>query len=336
MRNRIFAFVILAVFLLLQCEQGYQPHYVFSVQGEKTYLNDQEILLKGLRLSNALISDAAVDQVIAHMDTFAYYGLNSFSVYFQGSRFGDIKGYHKDASLDSVYAGRMARLIEAADDKGFVVLVGCLYWGNSQAKWENWTQEQANQAIANTVQWLHKNNYRNVFVDVDNEGMAHRSAGFDTRELVLAGKKVDSTIVIATNFHDVPPPEADMGIHFSHKVPGKPYAQTEAHAPKAPGGYWGAYSKQGERWGNGPDLYQYINIGVYTDEMKKEQIRETFEYLDNGEGYMMASTWLQCVPPEGPNHRPGGYGSKDDPGIRWWLEAVKEKYGAYQAPAPLK
>jgi hypothetical protein len=339
MKNQKSLFYFLAItflFLLVQCKHLRKPDFVFSVKGDKTYLNSKEFLLKGLRLSNAMISDRAVNELISYLDTFACYGLNSFSVYFQGSRFGDIKGYNEDATLDPVYSARMARLIDAADKKGFVVLVGCLYWSTSAARWDNWTQKEANMAVANTVDWLRKNNFRNVFIDVDNEGMAQNSAKIDDRELVMAGKKVDSTFFIATNFKGNSPPEADLAIHLSNHRYGKPYAETEGSAPNAPGGYWGSYSKQGPKWNNGPDLYQYINIGVYTEDMKKAQIEATFEHLDKGEGYMMASTWLQCIPPAGPNHHPGGYGSKNDPGIRWWLEAIRAKYGPYTPPPAIK
>jgi len=324
------------VVLSVQCDSKYDPKYIFSVAGDKTFLNGQEILMKGLRLSNSLISDKSTDDLIGSLDTFAYYGLNSFSVYFQGSRFGDIKGYRKDASLDPIYAARMSRIIEAADNKGFIVLVGCLYWSTSKARWDEWTREEANLAVTNTVKWLKEHNYRNVFIDVDNEGMARAAKKFDNREMLLAGKNIDKTYIIATNYRGDPPPEADIAIHHSNRSKGKPYAETEGSAPEAPGGYWGSWSKQGKEWNNGPDLYQYINIGVYTEDMKKAQIKSTIDNLNKGEGYMMASTWLQCVPPEGPNHNPGGYGTKDDPGIRWWLEAMREKFGAYSPPPPIK
>ena len=306
---------------------GYQPKNIFSVRGEKSFLNDSEILLRGVRLSNALITDGAANELIIYLDTFAFYGLNSFSVYLQGSRFGDIKGYNEDCSIDTVYGRRLSKIIEAADEKGFVVLVGCLYYGASKAPWDSWTQEEANLAVANTVKWISVHNYRNVFVDVDNEGMARKAKGFDNRLMVLAGKAADSSIVIATNYRGDPPPEAGMAIHHSNRAAGKPYAETEGSPPGVKGGYWGAYSKQGKEWNNGPDLYQYINIGVYTDSMKTAQINASFDHFDRGEGYFLASTWLQCVPPDGPNLRPGGYGASDDPGIRWWLVKVKERFG---------
>lgn len=172
------------------------------------------------------------------------------------------------------------------------------------------------------MRWLKKHDYRNVFVDVDNEGMAKRGKGFDNRLMVIAGKKVDPACIIATNFKGPPPLEADLGIHFSTKVPGKPYIETEGTPTNAPGNYWGKYSKK-------TDYYNYINIGIYSEKMKAI----TAEHLDNGHGYMCASTWLQCPPPSGPNNRPGADGSKESPGIRWWLEFIRDKYGSYIPPA---
>ena len=189
----------------------------------------------------------------------------------------------------------------------------------------HWTQRQANAAVANTVKWLKDHDYRNVFVDVDNEGMARRAKGLDTRAMVVAGKKADPTCVIATNYRGPPPPEADLAVHFSRKVPGKPYVESEATPGNAPGGYWGSYSKKA-------GVYNYINIGLYNEEMKRNQKARTARHLDAGQGYMLASTWLQCVAPHGPNASPGGTGSPGEPGIRWWLEFVRKKVGPYKAP----
>jgi hypothetical protein len=331
--NWLISFILI---VFTSCHNKYVPNYIFSVKDGKTYLNNNDFILKGLRLSNALIDEKSADELISNLDTFAYYGLNSFSVYFQGSRFGDIKGYREDGSLDPVYAERMGRIIEAADKKGFVVLVGCLYWSTSDARWEKWTQKEADLAVFNTVRWLKTHNYKNIFVDVDNEGMAQNTKIINDRSLVISGKKANPNCIIATNFKGDPPPEADMGIHHSNRFPGKPYAQTEGSPSGIQGGYWGSYSKQGSQWNNGPDLYQYINIGIYTEEMKNAQIEETYRSIGNGEGYMLASTWLQCVPPDGPNARPGGYGTATDPGIRWWLDAIRARYGPYVPPPGLR
>lgn len=296
---------------------------VFSIQGEKTLLAGRPLLMTGLRCSNALLSDATTQDLVDHLPVYADYGCNTVSVYFMGSRFGDVKGYREDGSLDPACAARMGRIIEAAAPRGMVVLVGCLYWSTSKARWDGWTQKEADAAVANTVRWLKDRAYRNVFVDVDNEGMAHKAKAFDTASMVRAGKAADPACVIATNCREDATAEADLAIHHSPPVAGKPYAETEGSPPATPGGYWGSYSKK-------DGLYNYINIGVYTEAMKRSQIAATEAHLARGRGYLLASTWLQCPPPHGPNCRPGGLGGPDDPGIRWWLEYLKAKVGPYR------
>lgn len=314
---------MLLVFVVFFAGQTIAGNNVFSIKGTKTYLNNQEILVAGLRCSNALYSEKTSNDLIAHLNEYKSFGINTVSVFVMGSRYGNFKGYLEDGSLNPVYSRRLAKIIKAADKRGIIVLVGCLYWGGSTAKWDSWTQKEANTAIANTVRFLKENNFRNVFVDVDNEGMAMREKGFDPAELVKAAKNVDPDYFIATNFHGLPPAEADLGIHFSEKDPEKPYIESEGTPTNAPGNYWGRYSKA-------PPLENYINIGIYTDEMKTNQIEITKNHFENGWGYMFASTWLQCVPPHGPNADPGGNGSSENPGIRWWLEALKEMRGEYK------
>ncbi len=128
----------------------------FSISGDQLLFNAKPFKMIGLRTSNALISDEATQQLIDHLDVFKSHGVNTVSVFFMGSRFGDIKGYRPDASLDPTYAARMGRIIEAADSRSMIVLVGCLYWSTSRAKEDlgSWRQADANRAVANTVRWL--------------------------------------------------------------------------------------------------------------------------------------------------------------------------------------
>lgn len=282
---------------------------VFSVKDGKTYLNDQEFLVIGLRCSNSLINDEAADELISHLDLYTSYGVNTISVFFMGSRFGDVKGYNQDASLNPVYQKRMEKIIRACDERNMVVLVGCLYWGGSDAKWESWKQEDAEKALANTVKWLSENNLRNVFVDPDNEGMARRQMEFDLAGIIAAGKEADPSIMIGFNAKGSPPSNADLALHFSDKVDGIPYIESEGTMTD----YWGAYSKE-------KGLYEYINVGIYTEGKKAEQLKKTEMFLTNGDGYIFASTWLQNVPPK---NYPGGDGSHCNPGIRWWFDYIK-------------
>ncbi len=306
MKNSYSIICLLAVFGSLGAQN------IFSVSGSRTFMNDKEIQVIGLRCSNSLMSDETAEDLINHLDLYKSYGINTVSVFFMGSRFGDVKGYLEDASLNPEYLQRMSRILEACDQRNMIVLVGCLYWGNSKGKWESWDQQDAENAVANTVRWLSENNYRNVFVDPDNEGMAHMEKGFDISRMIAAGKEIDPGIMIGYNFRAKPPPNADLALHHSEKVRGKPYIESEGTMTD----YWGAYSKE-------KGLYEYINVGVYTDGKKAEQLKHTKNLLGNGCGYIFASTWLQNVPP---NHHPGGDGTHCNPGIKWWLDYIRENY----------
>ncbi len=297
-----------------------RTHSVFTVKPDHTgtLLNGRSFLAVGLRLSNALISDAKTAELIANLDTFTDYGVNTISVFLQGSRFGDVRGYREEATLDPAHAARLGRIIEAADARAMVVLVGCLYHGTSKGWWPGWQQADAERAIAHTIRWLKEHDYRNVFVDVNNEHMAK----FDDAALIAAGKAVDATFVITTG-GKITPPNGDLSLHQgSPNLPDKYYIETEGTG----GNYWGNYSKRA-------GLYDYINIGVYPETMKAEMLRRTDTHLDRGQGFLFASTWLQNPPPAGPNHTPGGAGTRDDPGVRWWLEHLKARVGPYRAPA---
>jgi len=333
-------FTTIAFSLLAACTLAVAGQYTVSISGREFLLNGQPLDIVGLRCSNALMTEATTNQLIDNLDTFAGYGVNTVSVFFMGSRFGDIKGYLPDASLDPTYRGRMARVIEAADQRGMIVLIGCLYWGASRAKEDlgAWTQSDANDAVASTVRWLGESNYRNVLVDPDNEGMAVSTTGWSVSQMIDAAHAVDPTIVVGNNTGQTAA-NADFNCHFGPKQTSKPWFQSEGTPNNAPGGYWGSYSKE-------DGYYNYIRIGRYTADMKADQKNQTTSDISNWNGHMLASTWLQCAPAEGVNGPfmvPGGLSNianvdadvtttHADAGIGWWLEWVRATYGAYIPP----
>jgi len=305
----------------------------FSVENGKPCLDGKTILARGLRCSNGLYSDSVTEELIGQLDVYTAYGLNIISVFLMGNRFGGVTGYLPDGTLNAMYASRLEKIIEHADELGMAVIVGCLYWGESKAKYDDWTQKDAEKAVYETALWLRQKKYTNVLIDVDNEGMARAQKGFDNRDLVLAAKSAYPDCMTATNYIGFPPEEADICLHFSDKAPGKPYIESEGVPENAPGAYWMKYSRvedPSNTYRRAENYHNYRNIGIYTDEMKTDQINRTLAHFDRGYGYMLASTWLQAAPPFGPNHHLGGYGTQTDPGIRWWAEMIYKKYGAYK------
>jgi hypothetical protein len=315
-----------------------------TVRGEKILLNDRIVKLIGLRCSNALISDVTTNDLIDALDLYQAYGVNTVSVFLMGSRFGDVKGYLPDGSLNPVYRDRLERLLKATDARGFVTIVGCLYWSTSRAKEDlaAWTQNDAERAIGNTARWLADREFTHVILDPDNEGMAVRAEGWQVASLIDAAKQANPSLLVANNTHQNPPNE-DLNMHFGRREKGKPWLDSEATPAKAPGGYWGRYSKETHQ--ADPEFYNYSRIGRYTVEMKADQLKRTLDEVTRFSGHVLASTWLQCSPSEGvhgPFTKPGGrsdLGSNaetqaswnqdidtlhPDAGILWWLEFVRD------------
>ena len=105
--------LILFLFILCIIQNLSAGDFVFSVKGNKTYLNEKEILVAGLRCSNALYSKKSSNELIRHLDEYKSYGVNTVSVFIMGSRYGNFKGYLEDGSLNPQYSKRLAKIIKA-------------------------------------------------------------------------------------------------------------------------------------------------------------------------------------------------------------------------------
>ena len=210
-----------------------------TIQSDQILLNNRPTKLIGLRCSNAIISDATTGDLIEALDLYRSYGLNTVSVFLMGSRFGDVKGYLPDASLNPVYRDRLERILRATDERGMATIVGCLYWSTSRAKEDlsHWTQPDAEKAVANTAHWLAEKGFKHVILDPDNEGMAVRANNWKVEPLIRAAKQANADLIVANNTRQNPPNE-DLNMHFGKPEEGKPWLDSEATPDKTPGGYW--------------------------------------------------------------------------------------------------
>ena len=258
------------------------------VDGTDILFDDQPVKIIGLRCSNALISDSTTEDLINVLDLYHSYGVNTVSVFLMGSRFGDVKGYLPDGSLNPVYRNRFERILRATEEKGVITIVGCLYWSTSRAKEDlsSWAQEDANRAIANTARWLNENNFRHVILDPDNEGMAGREMKWKTEGFILAAKAANPDLVVANNTRQETRSE-DLNMHFGPQKPGKPWFDSES-TPKESvplSGYWSDFSKEAHV--SDETYYNYSRIGRYTNEMKARQLEQSLTGMNEYNGIML-------------------------------------------------
>lgn len=115
-----------------------------------------------------------VREFIAAMPAWKAHGLLAVTVNFQG---GSPEGYSKtqpwisgafsaDGSLRPDFAARMARVLDAADRLGMVVILGYFYFGQDQVLRD---EAAVIRATDEATRWLLDGGWRNVLVEVNNE-----------------------------------------------------------------------------------------------------------------------------------------------------------------------
>ncbi len=117
--------------------------------------------------------DRNTREFVFHMAEWNKNGLLAFTLNLQG---GSPTGYgNKDwinsafdekGSLRPDYIHRLKLILDKADDIGMGVILGLFYFGQDQ----HLKDEQAViNAVDNITDWIHKNNYRNILVEINNE-----------------------------------------------------------------------------------------------------------------------------------------------------------------------
>jgi hypothetical protein len=183
------------------------PKTVVSIKGDQFYINGKptyqgrtwnghkiEGLLMNSRVVQATFDDLNQETVkrwaykdtgkwdaernvrefLAAIPEWRKHGLLGITVNLQG---GSPEGYSKvqpwhnsaiaeDGSLRPAYMARMKRVIDKADDLGMVVILGIFYFGQDERLKD---EAAVIRATDNAVDWVLKNGYKNVVIEVNNE-----------------------------------------------------------------------------------------------------------------------------------------------------------------------
>ena len=113
------------------------------------------------------------EEFVAAMPLWRSFGLNAFTLNLQG---GSPLGYgnngwvnsafDKKGNLRKDYLKRLKSILDRADELHMVVILGYFYFGQDQ----NLTDETAViNAVDNATDWIFKQGYRNVLIEIDNE-----------------------------------------------------------------------------------------------------------------------------------------------------------------------
>ena len=184
-----------------------QQNTVVTIEGESFYINGVitfqgktwrghsiEGLLPNSRMVNGMFDDETehtrykwvypdtktwdaernTNEFTNNMPLWRENGLLAFTINMQG---GSPQGYSQEqpwknsaidenGSLKPAYLNRLSRILDKADELGMVVILGIYYFGQEKSIAD---EAAVLNGIRNTVEWVLKNGYTNVLIEINNE-----------------------------------------------------------------------------------------------------------------------------------------------------------------------
>ena len=315
---------------------------VLSIEGREFRLNGRPFDMWGIRVASASQSEDNMNELLDTLDDYKAYGVNTVNVYYQGSSGGAEDPFNADGTaIDPGYRARMERIIEECDRRGMVVVVGIFYQrvdgvgdGYEISGWP-----AAKQAVRTVTNRLEAKNYRNIILNIANEQNSGNYRGDpherlrnvdDILELCRIAKEEDPDRLVGCGGYD-----DDKNERFALS-PHTDCLLFDTAGPENSGELYDRWRKAGadkpmvnvEMFGGW--TAQFLPPGVYPENGKREHTAEADRAADR-DGLSMhfhSNPWCQGPSVGAPvRYRLGGWGTEDDPGIRWYFDHVRRLRG---------
>lgn len=303
---------------------------LLTVKGDQFLLDGKPFDIWGVRVASATKDQKQTDHLIQQLDEYKRHGVNTVTVFYQGSSGGNYDPFSTDGrQIDGCHQRRMEQIIEAAAKRDMVVVVGIFY---QHAPLRLSDADAVRNAVITVTKALQP--YRNVIINIANE---HNSGGWrDTAEIydfrepdriielcklvhevdhkrlagcggydheknIALGRSSDVDVLL----FDTAGPKPDSGELYDRFVAAgvkdKPIVNVEL---------FGGWTKQFPR-------------GVFENPVREAYLAEV-KAAANRPGlsvFFHNNPWMQAEPLR---YDLGGQGTQRDPGIRWYFEAVKK------------
>jgi CubicO group peptidase (beta-lactamase class C family) len=192
----------------------------WHIDGKVTYPGAAaEGLLMNVRMVNATFedanpktrpegfdSDANTDAFIEQFPDYKAHGVRAFTLCLQGGHCGYEgpvnSAFNPDGSLRDSYLKRVRRVIDACDEQGIAVILGCFYQRQDQILKD---EDAVRAGLVNAVRWVQDSGFTNVVLEVANE---FHHGGFDHQvlktpvgeaELIALAKKTAPGLLVSTS-----------------------------------------------------------------------------------------------------------------------------------------
>jgi len=341
---RFMRYILFFLVFLSSCLLRSENSQSLKIQGNQFLLDEQLFEMWGVRVASASQNEDYTKQLITSLDEYKDYGINTISVFFQGSSGGFSDPFSPDGrQIDEEHLNRMIRIIKECNKRDMVVITGIFY----QRTMENINGVRKlsdGEAVVNAVRLITEKlkPHRNVIINIANEQNSVRyrnfeyydftdpvniirfcrevhlidperitgGGGYNDKSNIIIGKSPDVDVLLFDTYSK----DIEEGKHSGWKydyfrgqgVPDIPIVNVEIF------GGWTA---------------KFIPPGVYTDEGKQIHIQEIIEAKKRPGLYVHfhSNPWFQG-PSLGEKARfdLGGAGTANDPGIKWWADEINK------------
>jgi hypothetical protein len=292
--------------------QGERMTPVLTREGDVFKLDGVPISPFGLRAANALQDDAIAQRFVDAMDDMLEHGIQSFALTLQGGRHTEggnsaFNAFAPDGSLKPAFAERLARVLDAAAEKGMVPVVTLFYRGRDQ---ELQDETAVRRAVTETMTFL--TSWRHAWIHMINEpyhpGFRHEilTTPAGHVELYDLAKAVDPERIIYVT-HESGANDGFLSDSWN-RVPGL--------APPANGDVVVEYTRYD----------RFDRPGIYTAEDRERTLADARASLAAQGYWFFHAAWHQKADEEGwPRFDKGGLGTPDDPGVAFAWDWMKSQ-----------
>lgn len=325
--------------------QAQQNGNRLSVEGHLFVMNDEPFDMWGIRVASASQSDSLTAHLIAQLDDYRRYGVNTIDVFFQGSSGGFSDPFLKNGkAIDKAHLRRMKTIIDACDERGMVVVVG-IFYQRAMADLDGVRQINDAEGVRNAVKSVARalRGHKNVILNIANEQNSgyYKKCGFfnfnDPGEIIslceLAKSVAPDLLVGGGGYHD----ESNVAIGVSPAVDVLLFDTFYGDLENNQHSLWHYhyFVKNGvkdkpivnvEMFGGWTG--KFVPQGVYPPQGKQKHLQDVDEAAATPGLYVHfhSNPWCQGPSIGKPvRYDLGGMGTADDPGIRWWFEHVRKR-----------
>jgi hypothetical protein len=318
---------------------------VISARGNLFFMNNEPFDMWGMRVASASQTEELTEHLIAQLDEYHKYGINTIDVFLQGSSGGFSDPFLENGNkIQPAHLDRMKRIITACRKRGMVVIVG-IFYQRSMANHDGVRKIADAKGVENAVRTVaielrsHKNTILNI-ANEQNSGYYKNCEFFNFNDpgniisLCKIAKSVAPDLLVGGGgYHD----ESNIAIGLSDAVDVLLFDTYDLDAENNQHSQWhyDLFTSKGVK--NKPivnvEMFggwtkKFMPPGVFSEEGKQKHLRDVDEAVATPGLYVHFHSNPWCQGPsigKETHYELGGMGTRQEPGIRWWFDYVKRK-----------